>query len=110
MGHVRHLAWLSLSGPPHYAVVYARAGEGTMKSPRYWTVVLFMVVTLALLLHRGDADHVPPSQPLSQMPSTIDGKIAEDVPLQDDVLAVLGKGDFLNRLYSSPKMQQVAST
>ena len=81
-----------------------------MKSPRYWTVVLFMFVTLALLLHRGDADNVPPSQPLSQMPSTIDGKVAEDIPLEDDVLAVLGKGDFLNRLYTTPRMQQASTT
>jgi EpsI family protein len=61
-----------------------------------------MVVTLTLLLHRGDADNVPPSQPLSLMPQTIDGKVAQDIPLQDDVLAVLGKGDFLNRLYTVP--------
>ena len=79
-----------------------------MKSPRFWTVVLLMVVTLTLLLHRGDADNVPSSQPLSQMPDTIDGKVAQDIPLQDDVLAVLGKGDFLNRLYSVPKQQTVS--
>jgi EpsI family protein len=80
-----------------------------MKSPRFWTVVLLMVVTLTLLLHRGDADNVPPSQPLSMMPNTIDGKVAQDIPLQDDVLAVLGKGDFLNRMYTIPDPKKVAS-
>ena len=39
------------------------------------------------------------------MPSTIDGLTARDIPLDEDVLAVLGKGDFLNRLYSSPNPQ-----
>ena len=79
-----------------------------MRSPRYWTVVLLMVVTLTLLLHRGDADNVPHSEPLSQMPETIDGKVSQDIPLQDDVLSVLGKGDFLNRVYTSPNPREVA--
>ena len=77
-----------------------------MKSPRFWTVVLLMMVTLTLLLHRGDADNVPPSQPLSMMPDTIDGKVAQDIPLEDDVLTVLGKGDFLNRLYTVPRLRR----
>jgi len=80
-----------------------------MRSTRFWTVVLLMVVTLTLLLHRGDADNVPPSQPLSMMPDTIDGKVAQDIPLQDDVLAVLGKGDFLNRMYTVPDPKKLAS-
>jgi EpsI family protein len=79
-----------------------------MRSSRFWTVVLLMVVTLTLLLHRGDADKVPPSQPLSMMPDTIDGKVAHDIPLEDDVLAVLGKGDFLNRQYNVPNAQATA--
>jgi EpsI family protein len=71
-----------------------------MKGARFWTVLGLMLVTLGLLLHRGDADNVPPSDPLSQMPMTLDGMIAQDVPLDDDVLNVLGKGDFLNRTYT----------
>jgi EpsI family protein len=43
------------------------------------------------------------------MPDTIDGKVAQDIPLQDDVLAVLGKGDFLNRMYTVPDPKKVAS-
>lgn len=73
-----------------------------MKSSRFWTVVLLMAVTLALLVHRGDADNVPPSTPLSQMPTVIDGMVSQDLPLDDDVLSVLGKGDFLNRIYAAP--------
>jgi EpsI family protein len=61
-----------------------------------------MIVTLAMLLHRGDADNVPSSQPLSLMPSSIDGMVAQDLPLDDEVLAILGKGDFLNRIYNMP--------
>jgi EpsI family protein len=71
-----------------------------MKSSRFWTVTLLMAVTLALLMHRGDADNVPASEPLSLMPNVIDGMVAQDMPLEDEVLAVLGKGDFLNRIYT----------
>lgn len=77
-----------------------------MRSPRFWTVVGLMIVTLGLLLHRGDADNVPLSDPLGLMPVTIDGRTAQDIPLDPDVLTVLGKGDFLNRSYSitDPKL------
>ena len=80
-----------------------------MRSPRFWTIALLMVATLAMLLHRGDADRVPASTPLSMMPDVIDGRIAHDIPMEDDVLAVLGKGDFLNRLYTVPDARAVAS-
>lgn len=79
-----------------------------MKSSRFWTVALLMAVTLAMLMHRGDADNVPASEPLSQMPNVIDGMVAQDLPLDDDVLAVLGKGDFLNRVYSMPTARAVS--
>ena len=81
-----------------------------MRSPRFWTVVTLMVVTLTLLMHRGDRDNVPASQPLSMMPDVIDGKVAENIPMEDDVLEVLGKGDFLSRLYTVPNAKAVAAT
>lgn len=71
-----------------------------MKSPRFWAVLVFMSAALFMLVHRGDADNVPPSEPLHLMPTMIDGMVSQDLPLEDDVLAVLGKGDFLNRIYT----------
>lgn len=76
---------------------------------RFLTVAALMAVTLALLVHRGDADNVPPSTPLSQMPTVIDGMTSQDIPLDEDVLNVLGKGDFLNRVYTSPRAQTVST-
>ncbi|HEU4635619.1 MAG TPA: EpsI family protein [Edaphobacter sp.] len=76
---------------------------------RFWTVAALMIVTLVLLVHRGDADNVPPSMPLSQMPTVIDGMTSQDIPLDEDVLAVLGKGDFLNRVYAPPPVQTVST-
>lgn len=71
-----------------------------MRSARYWTVILLLAVTALLLHSRGDTDRVPPSEPLSQFPITINGWTGQDFPIGEDVLAVLGKGDFLNRVYT----------
>jgi EpsI family protein len=57
----------------------------------------------AVVLHvRGDVDRVPPSRPLSELPSTIGTRTAIDIPLDQETLDVLGKGDFLSRIYSPP--------
>ena len=74
-----------------------------MKSPRFWLVILLLAATAFVLQSRGDADYVPVSQPLSQMPEQLDGLTSQDIPLTDDTLAVLGKGDFLNRVYVGPQ-------
>ncbi len=71
-----------------------------MKSPKLWLVVLLMTFT-ALVLHvRGDVDRVPPSRPLSELPTTIGNRTSVDIPIDAETLEILGKGDFLNRLYT----------
>jgi EpsI family protein len=72
-----------------------------MKSPRYWTVVILLLVTAFVLHTRADVDRVPPSEPLSRIPQQIGGWTSRDIPLQQEVLDILGKGDFLNRLYEA---------
>ncbi|WP_353069579.1 EpsI family protein [Tunturibacter empetritectus] len=72
-----------------------------MRSPRFWLVLLLLISTAFILQSRGDADRIPASQPLSQMPERFGDWTAQDIPLSDDTLAVLGKGDFLNRVYAS---------
>jgi EpsI family protein len=71
-----------------------------MKSPRFWIVILLLTSTIFVLESRGDVDQVPASEPLSQMPRNFGSWTAQDIPLTDDTLEVLGKGDFLNRVYS----------
>jgi EpsI family protein len=71
-----------------------------MKSPRFWIVILLLTSTIFVLQSRGDVDRVPVSEPLNAMPSTFGPWRAQDVPLTDDTLEVLGKGDFLNRIYT----------
>lgn len=81
-----------------------------MRSSRFWTVVLLLAVTALILHSRGDSDRVPPSEPLSLMPETIGPWTGQDLPIADDVLAILGKGDFLNRLYVRSQPMNVSQT
>jgi EpsI family protein len=71
-----------------------------MKSPRFWIVIVILVSTIFVLQGRGDVDQVPFSEPLRLMPQSFGPWTAQDVPLTDDTLEVLGKGDFLNRVYT----------
>jgi EpsI family protein len=74
-----------------------------MRSPKLWLVVLLMLFTAVELHVRGDVDRVPQSKPLNEMPSVVGGRAAVDIPIDAETLEVLGKGDFLNRLYVSPR-------
>jgi EpsI family protein len=83
-----------------------------MKLARFLTVI-FLLFACAFVIHaRGDADHVPLSDPLNLMPQTIGSWTSHDLPLEQEVLAVLGKGDFLNRVYvdSAPSLSTVSSS
>jgi EpsI family protein len=70
-----------------------------MKNLRFWTAVLMLAGTALLLRTRGNTDHNPPSEPLSQFPASINGWTGTDLPIDPDVLDVLGAGDFLSRVY-----------
>lgn len=74
-----------------------------MKSSKFWVVISLLVVTVAIMQLRGDVDKVPSSMPLSSLPTTIGPLTSTDVPIESDVLQVLGKGVFLNRLYFHPE-------
>ena len=71
-----------------------------MKSPQFWSVVLCLFAAYLLVHIRGDVDQVPPSAPLNEVPMTLGPWTGEDIPISSAVLEVLGKGDFLNRVYA----------
>jgi len=73
-----------------------------MRSPRLWFVVLAMVFAAVVLNVRGDVDRVPPSRPLNELPVIIGMRTATDIPMDQETLDVLGKGDFLTRVYTMP--------
>lgn len=72
-----------------------------MRSARFWVIVLLMTFSAMVLHVRGDVDQVPYSLPLSQLPRIIDDRTSTEVPLDQETLDVLGKGDFLYRVYST---------
>ena len=72
-----------------------------MRSAKFWVVFVLLAATLTTLRLRGDTDRVPPTPPLSLMPSTIGGWTAQDYPLDSETLSVLGDGQFLNRVYTN---------
>jgi EpsI family protein len=71
-----------------------------MKSLRFWIAVLLLAGTALLLHTRPDTDRNPPSEPLSQFPSSIGGWTGSDQDITRETLDVLGSGDFLSRIYT----------
>jgi EpsI family protein len=71
-----------------------------MKSPRFWVVLLLLLAAFTTLRLRASVDRVPPSEPLSQLPQSIDRWSSLDVPISQETLDVLGDGRFLNRVYT----------
>ncbi len=78
-----------------------------MKSPRFLTVVALLVATALLVFARGNTDFVPESEPLSQIPRAIAGWFGTDVLIDQETRDVLGKGDFLSRVYARKKQSQL---
>lgn len=70
-----------------------------MNKIRYWVVVCLLASTALVLHGRGDVDKVPQSEPIGDMPTHIGAWSSRDEPIDDQVLQILGKGDFLNRVY-----------
>lgn len=75
-----------------------------MRAARFWVVVILMMSTAVLLHLRGDVDRVPASRPLSEMPPTIGTRTSTDIAMNAEVLEILGKGVFLNRMYAPPNL------
>lgn len=71
-----------------------------MRSKQLWAVLLMLALAAGLERARGDVDKVPPSVPLDQLAKTIAGWDSTEVPLSADTLETLGKGVFLDRMYS----------
>ena len=71
-----------------------------MKSPQFLSVFVLLLATMFLLHARGDVDRVPASAPLDQIPDTFGRWTGQDLPISTETLDILGKGDFLNRVYT----------
>ncbi len=72
-----------------------------MNGIRFWTVVGILAMVTGVLYARPDVDKVPKSEPVANMPEQIGSWQGKDLPIDQAVLDILGKGDFLNRVYTS---------
>ena len=70
-----------------------------VRSVHFWVVFALLGSATVLIRWRGDTDHSPAAVPLEQFPLEIGPWTGADVPLQNSVLEMLGKGDFLTRNY-----------
>lgn len=61
-----------------------------------------IALTAILLQARGRSEMIPAHVPLSSFPTQLDPWSATEIPLDKDTLAVLGPGDFMERLYQDP--------
>lgn len=77
-----------------------------MKTPQFWSVVLCLLATVLMIHARGDVDRVPPSAPLAEMPTTFGPWTSQDIAISPETLEILGKGDFLNRIYTQSGSRQ----
>ena len=66
------------------------------------TTLALLAATTFLLVTRNRAEIIPPHQPLDTFPRTFGGWSSVDLQLSQDVLDVLGPGEFLLRNYQIP--------
>lgn len=71
-----------------------------MNSPRFWAIMVLVLLAAGALYRRGGKDLTPPSAPLSQLPYSIGPWSGTDVSIPTETLALLGHGQFVNRIYT----------
>jgi len=78
-----------------------------MKMVRFVVVVILLAGTAGFLRARDRAETLPPHQPVNTFPQQLGEWNGEDFPLQPGVKEILGDGDFLVRMYRSPKQRYI---
>ena len=74
-----------------------------MTSPwRFWIAASLLAGTALLLHARKSSEIIPAREPLASFPRALQGWTSNDIPLTQDVLDILGPGDFLLRDYQDP--------
>ena len=78
-----------------------------MKIVRFVIVVVLLAGTAGFLRARDRGEVLPPHEPVSTFPQEVGEWYGESVPLQPGVKEILGDGDFLVRMYRSPKQHYI---
>lgn len=78
-----------------------------MSSRTRFVVTAILLATTALFLNARSRNEVfPPREPLSALPLQLGSWMGTSIPIQQDVLDVLGAGDFLLRVYRDQTVRQ----
>jgi len=69
---------------------------------RFWVAAALLAGTAVLLQARTSSEIIPAREPLASFPQSLGDWTSVDIPITQDVLNVLGPGDFLLRDYQDP--------
>jgi EpsI family protein len=72
---------------------------------RFGLAVVLLAATALLLQARGRYEVFPPRLPLGAFPRQLGNWVGSDVAIPEDALAVLGKGEFLLRMYHNDSVR-----
>src|SRR4051794_21791174 len=89
--------WTNAAGEPRSSV---------MLNLRFLLAVLLLATTAVFLQAHGRVEHMPSRLPLASFPKELNGWNGSDVSIDQDVLDVLGAGDFLLRVYRPQENNQ----
>jgi EpsI family protein len=70
-------------------------------------VVVLLLATGTFVYSRSHFEAVPAALPLASFPRAVEGRQSADVPIDSRVLDVLGKGEFLQRVYFAPASPRI---
>jgi EpsI family protein len=78
-----------------------------VKSNWRFAIAAALLATTAIFLQaRGQRETLPNRQPLASLPYQLGEWTGTDVAMQQDVLDILGPGDFLQRFYENTSVRQ----
>jgi EpsI family protein len=75
-------------------------------TPRFILAAILIASAAILLQARSRSEVFPPRLPLQSFPPELGAWTSTDIPLEKEVLDILGPGDFLLRVYQNPEKPQ----
>ncbi len=73
---------------------------------RFLSAALLLAATALFLHARSSNETVPPREPLASLPHQLGAWTGTDVTIPQEILDILGSGDFLLRVYREPAPSQ----
>ena len=93
--------------PLDHETGYRNGKPANTKSYWRFAVTAALLATSATFLQaRGHSEILPSREPLASLPQQLGEWTGTDVPMQQDVLDILGPGDFLQRYYENASTSQ----